>query len=182
MEIGLLVFVSLIGFLGLGLLWYRVVVPIADVVRGGLISYGPVSDTGAPVSSVFIPLPLDYVAYAQDDEPRYDGVGPAFERAEPASFVQAKQLPNGEGLSAEDNIRVDAAARLLAAGVQGEAAAIELLFDGVKRGGSRRYQAIRDGVRILAASKYGWKAPAVEPPAPAPRVIPVGRDGHAVEI
>lgn len=106
---------------------------------------------------------------------------PAFERPERPQNVQGVQPPNDGGLSAEDITKIDAAARMVAAGVAGEAAAIELLFDGVKRGGSKRYVALRDGVRIVAA-RYGWKPPEAVAPAstPEPRRIPIneGKAGY----
>ena len=50
----------------------------------------------------------------------------------------------------DEHARIDCAARALAAGWAGEAAIIETLFDGVQRGGSARYIALRDAVREQA--------------------------------
>lgn len=75
----------------------------------------------------------------------------------------------------DDPAMIDAAARVLAAGLAGEAAIIEAVF-GVPRGGSARYRALRDQVRN-AASAHGWRQAAK--PAPTLRVT---RDGKAYEI
>ncbi len=137
---------------------------VAGVAVAALVAWRPtVNQAMGPAD--------DYVDDdAAADDPRELPV-PAFERAERPQIVQPERALNGEPLSPEDVITIDKCARLLAAGVQGEAAAIELLFDGVRRGGSRRYQTIRDEVRMVAAARYGWKsllppeAPAPEPPA-----------------
>jgi len=50
----------------------------------------------------------------------------------------------------DEHARIDCAARALAAGWAGEATIIETLFDGVQRGGSARYIALRDAVREQA--------------------------------
>ena len=54
----------------------------------------------------------------------------------------------------DEQARIDCAARALAAKLSGEAAIIELLFDGVTRGGGARYLALRDAVRERAQA-YG---------------------------
>ena len=54
----------------------------------------------------------------------------------------------------DEQARIDCAARALAARLSGEAAIIELMFDGVTRGGGARYLALRDAVRERAQA-YG---------------------------
>lgn len=123
----------------------------------------------------------DYVAQEPERTNGHGAPFSPFEQAEQPPFVQGVQPPNGAEPPAEDITRIDSAARVLAAGLTGEAAIIELLFDGVKRGGSKRYATIRDGVRLLAASKYGWKQPEPAASAPeAPRLIPIsdGKGGY----
>lgn len=151
--------------------------PIWRAIRGlwRALWGAPPPAAAAPVVSIDVPLPASYVTHgaapADDDPPPFS----AFERAERPAFVQAVQ-PAIVDLSPEDLARVDGAARALAAGLSGEAALIELFFDGVKRGGSKRYLSIRDAVRAQA-ERYGWKGSEIAPPAPAPRVTPVaGRE------
>ena len=99
-----------------------------------------------------------------------------FERAERASFVQPVQALNGDAQTADDITRIDAAARALAVNLAGEAGLIELFFDGVKRGGSKRYADLRDAVRLRAASAYAWTPKSVPaPPARSPLQVAAGR-------
>ncbi len=82
-------------------------------------------------------------------------------------FVQAVQEQ-----AITERATIEAAARILATKVMGESAAIELLFDGVKRGGTPRYLALRDAVRERA-KQHGWQAPEPAPPPEPPRVVKV---------
>jgi hypothetical protein len=109
-----------------------------------------------------------------------------FEPAELVLFVPPVQLLNSPHVTAEDVVRLDTIARLMAAGTVAESAALTTVYDGragvvkVSKGGSAAYLARRDALRALAAA-YGWKpaAPA-DPPEPAPRLVPIagGREGH----
>lgn len=128
--------------------------------------------------------PARYVAPRAAEEDRNAAPFTALNSPERASFVQPVQAPNGAGVGLEDITRIDAAARGLAAGLSGEASLIELFFDGVKRGGSKRYTDLRDAVRLLASVKYGWKPPEPLPVAPTrpPLQVAAGRpDGYALD-
>lgn len=133
----------------------------------------------APIlRSLGLPAPLydDLTEAPKDDqEPPFS----AFERAERPSFVQPEQ-PESSVVRPEELVIIDAAARALASGWAGEAAIIETMFPGVKRGGSARYTALRDAVRERAQA-HGWKAPAPEPP---PRTITVtnGKEKREIEL
>lgn len=136
----------------IALLYLRVVAPI-------LVSLG-------------LPAPL-YDTLTDDPDGDDDPPFSAFERAERPSFVQPEQTVNGAVAPAELD-RIDAAALALAAGWAGEAAIIETMFPGVKRGGSARYTALRDAVRERAL-RHGWQAP---PPPDPPRYVTInnGKD------
>lgn len=118
-----------------------------------------------------IPLPRSYVEQVAGIPTLYSTPFSAFERLEPPLSVQAVQPVNGTD-EREDSARIDAAARLLAAGIAGEASLIETIFAGVRRGGSRRYVYLRDAVRS-AARTYGWQES--PPPTPLVRTPVAGR-------
>ena len=136
----------------------------------------------------FGPRRVRYVAHEDGEQ---DGTGapePAFERPEPATFVQDVQALNAGAWSAHDITRLDTLARLMAAGIGSESTLIPTVYDGqagvpkVSKGGSAAYTARRDALRAAALS-YGWKPPETPPPAPEPRLVLIsgGREG-SVEL
>jgi hypothetical protein len=172
MDFGTLLFVSLVGFLGLGLLWFR-------LVRPALVDFGVIRDE---VSSIPARAAADYVA---QPAPRHIATGWAerpFEQAEQARGVQPEQARTAaedDRLSISDYETLDKLGALMASkALASEAAAIETFFPPVKRGGSKRYLQLRDALRA-AATRHGWQAPAPVEPAPveAARRTPIaGRE------
>jgi len=142
----------------------------------------------AELSSVPTVRARDYVAQRGDGWDDTEAPEPAFERPEPAAFVQRVQALNTGAWSEWDIIRIDTLARLMAAGVGSESTLIPTVYDGqagvpkVSKGGSAAYTARRDALRAAALS-YGWKPPETPPPAPEPRLVLIsgGREG-SVEL
>jgi hypothetical protein len=126
--------------------------------------------------SLGLPAPL-YDTLTEEPADVHEAPFSPFERAERPPFVQPEQVMNDVPSPGELD-RIDAAAAALAAGWAGEAAIIETMFSGVKRGGSARYTALRDAVRARA-QVYGWQAS--PPPAP-PRVVTVTENGRKREV
>lgn len=125
------------------------------------------------------PLAVDYGKRSEASDDHDEAPFSALNGPERPVFVQPEQLAQ-----AAERATVEAAARALAVGWAGEAAIIEAFFDGVKRGGSRRYTDLRDAVRARAQA-HGWKAPELAPPPEPPRVVRVyeGRpDERLVEL
>ena len=122
-----------------------------------------------------------YVKYGHLLRRENDAPNVAFARAEqpleqPPNDAEHAAVPSLNDV--EHTGKVDAVARLLAAGKLGEASLIETVFD-VKRGSSKAYTQVRDEVRAAAVG-YGWQQPA-PPPEPEQRVIRVnGKDEIAV--
>lgn len=110
----------------------------------------------------------DYVADGEGAPRVTDAAVCPFEQAEQPRPVQPEQ-PRTEGaegeLSISDLQTLDRLGALFAAkALSSEAAAIEVFFAPVKRGGSRRYLQLRDHLRA-AALRHGWKPAEPAPPA-----------------
>jgi hypothetical protein len=122
------------------------------------------------------PVSADYVAHAGRADVAPEAPFTALNSPERPAFVQPEQLAQ-----AAERATIDAAARFMAAHNVGEAAVIELLFDGVKRGGSKRYTDLRDAVRARA-QLHGWQAPAAPEPPRVVRVYEGRPDERLVEL
>lgn len=185
LEPGVLIFITLVAFVGFGVLWFRVIRPMLEDF--GVLAYADgEAEAAEGVKPFATTTRVDYVndGNAGDDDA---APVPAFERAERPRFVPPVQVPNAAHLGELDIARLDTLARLMAAGAVSESTAITAVWDGragaarVSKGGARAYTDRRDALRALAVF-YGWQPPTPDR-APDARLVPInGGDKGYIEV